>query len=848
MSDASRRLFELTRAFVDRTPIDWTAILARTSSHADREIMANLWLLDRLRHSRSASPPPHHTVSASWLTIRALATLAAMQTICAVIIALVAAMNGVPIVRVSPLVLGVAFAGASVIVGAVAGRDPRRLWLAVMFGGVASAFARACLDGLPAQWTVPADPLLRGLYPEAFAPACLWHFSQDFPRGQRFATFDVIVRRSTSAAWIVGLLLFGTNLVSERGGIELGPATHMMRNHPGHLFWHLFTMTLIPPVLAILVRSRRAPAPERRRISRLALTIAAGTSPFLAVGCIRSVLPGAEEWFAAASAQDRIWVDRAVMTALLAMPILAAAALIADRPFGSMRVSRGIARRRLRSVLMRCVPRRAAGMHGRLARAVDRLRLARSDREVLAILEDEVRDGMSPHRVQVLRPLAGDDFSAGARSASRLSRDSALLRLLRAIDEPVDLSTDGPVLALLPDAERLAAIAGGRELAAGVKVRDGTIRAIVVCSRGAGAVRSNRRDRWFLTMLVTAAGAALDAHRVVRDRDSIENRIVSGRDVAFECRRCGRVCERIRRDRCCGTPLTLAAVPRHLAGKFVVRRRLGAGGMGVVYLARDRALDRDVALKTLPALYPRAVKRLRAEARAMARLNHESLAVLYGLEVWRDTPVLVVEYLARGTLAERLRRGPLPSSEVARLGSALAAALAYMHGQHVVHCDLKPGNVGFTASGAVKLLDFGLATMIARSAADHGKPSDHAEIVDGASGCQGTVGYLPPEARLGCRPAPAFDLWALSVVLLESITGVNPFASLGGRGAIGRLRQPDLAALLSGLAKMPTPMRAFFERALALDPDRRFETAAEFRRALATAFPTSTGLADPRAN
>jgi serine/threonine-protein kinase len=826
MFDASRRLLELTRAFVDRTPVDWPAILARTRSQASHEIVANLWLLDRLRRSHSASREPSDAVSISRLAIGLLAVVAAMQTASALLVAAVATLGGEPTIRQSPLTLGVAFAGASLILGG-AGHDSRRHWLAVMFTCVASTFARASLDGLPSTWTAPVDPLLRGLCPEAFAPVCLWHFSQDFPRGRRFTAFDVIVRRSTSGVWMLALLLFGINLVHEHSGIELGPAAHVIRDHPSHLFWNLFTLTLVPPVLAILVRSRRAPAPERRRISRLAFVIAAGTGPFLAVGCIRSVVPGAEEWLAAASAGERMWVDGTVVSGLLAMPILAAVALIADRPLGSMRLSRRIASPELPSVLMQHVTRRSITA-GRVHRALDRLRLARSNREVLRILEDEVRNGVAAHRVHVMQAPTEVDFATGARKPRHLSRDSALLRLLCESSEAVDLSTHGPALALLPGHERRAAIANGLDMAVAVKDRDGTLRAIVACSRGRVAGTWSRNDRWLLTLLATAAGSALGARERMTAGDSVAERVTGVDDLAFECRRCGRVLEKAGRGRCCGTRPSLAALPRHLAGKFVVRRRLGAGGMGVVYLARDGVLDRDVALKTLPALDPRGVERLRAEARAMARLNHESLAILYGLEVWRDTPVLIVEYLERGTLAARLRHGPLPAGEIAVLGSKLAAAIAYMHARHVLHRDVKPGNIGFTASGEPKLLDFGLAAMMSRS---------HADAMGGTSMREGTAAYLPPEARRGCRPAPAFDLWGLSVVMLEALTGANPFAPLGKRGPIGRLRHRDLGTVLCSLNNPPDGVRAFFERALALEPEHRFENAAEFRRALTTAFP-----------
>jgi serine/threonine protein kinase len=188
----------------------------------------------------------------------------------------------------------------------------------------------------------------------------------------------------------------------------------------------------------------------------------------------------------------------------------------------------------------------------------------------------------------------------------------------------------------------------------------------------------------------------------------------------------------------------------------------------------------------LPELRADAVALLRDEARAMAGLNHEHLAVIYGLEVWRDTPVLIVEFLEGGTLREKIRRGPLPLHDVVAIGCRLADALTYMHERKVLHRDIKPSNIGFTATGRVKLLDFGLA------------PSQR---------LGGTPAYLPPEVAQPTSPSVAFDLWALSVVLREMVSEKKR-----------REMRPAVAA--------------FFERALAVEPERRFRSARELRAAL----------------
>jgi serine/threonine protein kinase len=249
--------------------------------------------------------------------------------------------------------------------------------------------------------------------------------------------------------------------------------------------------------------------------------------------------------------------------------------------------------------------------------------------------------------------------------------------------------------------------------------------------------------------------------------------------------------------------------------------------MGVVYLARDTTLDRDVALKTLPDLRDGTVARLRDEARAMALLNHGSLATIYGLELWRRTPVIVVEYLAGGTLARRLERGPMSPAAVLAMGVQLAQALAYMHAGGVLHRDLKPSNIAFTAAGAAKLLDFGLATITEPSPVEL-----PATPGIGDARPAGTRGYLPPESYRGAPPEPAVDLWALSVVLLEAMVGRNLLATAAGDRAIRHALQIDLVSACAYRPDRLALLTAFFERALAVRAEVRFHSSIEMLSAL----------------
>jgi serine/threonine protein kinase len=331
-----------------------------------------------------------------------------------------------------------------------------------------------------------------------------------------------------------------------------------------------------------------------------------------------------------------------------------------------------------------------------------------------------------------------------------------------------------------------------------------------------------------LTTLVSGAATAWDvASPATADQagDPHAGDRAGGDDAAFECRLCGLVAES-KPLPCCNGDVGLAALPRRLGVKFIVQRRLGAGGMGVVYLARDIGLERDVALKTLPDLREGTVARLKDEARAMAAMNHESLATIYGLELWRRTPVLVVEYFPGGTLARRLDIEPLLPSAAVGLGLRLAGALTYMHARGMLHRDLKPSNIAFTATGAPKLLDFGLATLIEPRMKDVVQPerlAHHGAIA-------GTPAYFPPEARLGATPDPAFDLWALSLVMLEAIAGRRPSLTDDRGHAIHRA----VAVSVAGARQDAGALTPFFERALAFEPRSRFATALEMQSALDT--------------
>jgi serine/threonine protein kinase len=247
-----------------------------------------------------------------------------------------------------------------------------------------------------------------------------------------------------------------------------------------------------------------------------------------------------------------------------------------------------------------------------------------------------------------------------------------------------------------------------------------------------------------------------------------------------------------------------------------------------VYLARDLTLGRDVALKTLPHLSAGAVPQLEDEARAMGALNHESLATIFGVNVWRRTPILIVEYFPLGTLAQRLSRGPLSTRDATALGIALSRALVYMHARGVLHRDIKPSNIAFTASGSPKLLDFGLARLTAPGLSDDLRITGARQAI-----VAGTPAYLPPEAFHGDLPGVRFDLWALSVVLMEAATGANPFADAHGSRAARPTRR-----CTRDLETAAPALNDVLARALHPTSQRRYPTASALLAALEDALTT----------
>jgi hypothetical protein len=484
-----------------------------------------------------------------------------------------------------------------------------------------------------------------------------------------------------------------------------------------------------------------------------------------------------------------------------------------------------------------------------LAQFEHRLRACEGLRDITAALADALTRALHGAPVQVLvQAPDGATLVALEGDVPPLSRvSSALHDLLAATRAELAVDRRLGLFALLPPGDQAWVVAADAHVLAPLVGAAGALVGVAVVGRPANGLPYSDAHLRLASVLSGQAARQIENRALRPSRaDTNATTAVDWRDEpATRCASCGRVSGPAA-SRCpCGTVTVAADLPQYLNGKFRVQRVVGRGGTGVVYLAVDLALDRPVALKVLPRLRGGGAERVGREARAMAAVRHPHLATIYGVETWRDTPLLVVEYLEAGTLLDWLARGPMAVSQALELGIVLADALDRVHGAGVLHRDIKPSNIGFTADGVAKLLDFGLAAMLDRAAPGSdeaaaapdpaiGAGVDVARCASDVSAThplQGTASYLPPEAFTGAPTHPSFDLWGLHVVLYECVVGRHPFggqpvtAGAGGldTGTIDRRdRRPAC----------PAPVAAYLQTALAFDPAARPASAAEVRTRL----------------
>jgi len=348
------------------------------------------------------------------------------------------------------------------------------------------------------------------------------------------------------------------------------------------------------------------------------------------------------------------------------------------------------------------------------------------------------------------------------------------------------------------------------------------------------ALPPGQRDAWLVERCGTRLQLLERVRRLIRFSDDDDGRLRTGAPLEGEV----------------GRQIAASVADVELAsgarlGPYEVIERIGSGGMGTVYRARHRRLDRDVAIKSIAGLLaagPDGLRRFEREARLLASLAHPNIATVHDFLIVDERPYLILELVDGEMLSERIRRGALPWPEAVRIAVELTEALAEAHGKGIVHRDLKPDNVRFTEKDRIKVLDFGLAKTV--RLAGSGPPAT-GSFATAAMTLLGTPGYMSPEQARGEPVDARTDIWAFGCVMYEMLSGRRTFGADNASEAIAAaLRdEPDWSRLP---ADAPAAIADLIRSCLAKDPSQRpgrIEEVAARLRPLVTRRPPTRSSA-----
>jgi serine/threonine-protein kinase len=429
------------------------------------------------------------------------------------------------------------------------------------------------------------------------------------------------------------------------------------------------------------------------------------------------------------------------------------------------------------------------------------------------------------------RPVACAPASA---SVPGMQAEAKLIGILRLLEKPLEIASGESswLREQLPPGESEWLRSARVDLIIPVALSPGQRELLLVLGPKRSEEPYSGEDKEFLLSL---AGSL----RLLLERPAVA---VPVADYAFhECPECGfcggpelSVCARD------GESLTVVAAPRLLAGRYRLDRRIGRGGMGAVYAARDTALERDVAAKLICEELigsSSAAHRFRQEAQAAAAFSHANVVTIYDYGLAGARAFLIMELLQGCSLREEIQRaGRLSAERVLGIFRGVCAAVESGHHRGLIHRDLKPENIFLarTDDGEVaKILDFGLVRTVTEDT--------QATRETGVGVVVGTLPYMSPEQIRGCAPTPAFDLWSLSVLLYECLTGRLPFSTWGSP----QWQEAVLAGCFTPLATyLPGVLgcwQEFFARSFAPEPERRPQSASALFTELECALAARAG-------
>lgn len=882
---------ELAAVVADGRPFDWSTI---DDTREHRPLLA-LWRAVR-RSERDRTAPPvtraTHPAGFAWLTILVILKAVGTSGLLALAPGAVDVTQVITLVSFTVVGAGLAYGG---------NRDLRARRLGVVLLLVGSVMTKPLLRQVSEAWTeAPAQlALSQRIAFESMLPAAMWLFVAVFPASVWSPRDAVLLRRGLVSSTVTGLVLLGGNAL-----IALGltfPGLWIVDRDTGgsSAFWAIVFPQIAAALAFMLCRRRDAEPAERSKVNAFAASLVLALAPATLIIMGYWMVPTLRDWFEVHFAAT----GAAMYSGLIALPVVTSYAVLAHRVVRVDLVLRSASRYALAKGLLLTATlgplallsayfyrnqhqtvgelfssglgRTLLGLsiggamllaaRDRIQRVIDRA--WRRDTVSLASALDvfarrsgegvglgDVVDAMQRSVVAAFHPRVvavliadrtRDAFVPVGAALAPLARATLLAEALTGVRDPVvvDLEDAQGVARLLPRADQDWLADAGVVVLAPLMASGGTLCGLMALGPMTSGRDYTDGDLRYIGALAAAASPAIES-RLLRPSGSVSSPLDDVRwddESGRECPSCGQTfAADVNACRSCDSVTTPMPLPVHLHGKFTLTRRLGAGGMGVVFLAHDDALGRPVALKALPRVRPEAVEQLRREARAMAQVSHPALASIHGLESWRAVPVLVVEYLNGGTLADRLRAGPLPESEVIALARHVVGGLGRLHAAGLLHRDLKPSNIGFAADGTAKVLDFGLSRLRIGAVDDAGLYDSAARGVSGELGTEpdatslaGTPAYMSPEVVAGRPPAPTDDLWALAVVMVEALRGTHPWAALSVREVLRRLRSAESPGASHEPLRCSKELSRLLHRALSPMHVERPQTAAEFEREVA---------------